>query len=77
LLIALPFVSAALRWSLPHRPCIGGFPLVIAAPPLYRRLSAVNGYYVGVSGLVVLVIGGVLVFGVYPTYFSAFDLGSR
>jgi hypothetical protein len=36
-------VSAALRWSLPHRPCIGGSALVLVALPLYRRLC--DGHY--------------------------------
>jgi hypothetical protein len=50
---------------LPHRPSIGGSALVIAAPPLYRRLCADNGHYVDVSGLVWLVVG-VLVFVLFP-----------
>jgi hypothetical protein len=34
-------VSAALRWSLPHRPCIGGSALVLVALPLHRGVALV------------------------------------
>jgi hypothetical protein len=67
------WLLAALRSQSPHRPCIAAFAchhrtaLVSAAHLLVTGIASVY------LGLVVLVIGGALVFGVFPTYFSTFS----
>jgi hypothetical protein len=56
---------------MPHRPCIGALRWSCRTA-LVSGHCAGNGRTAFVSGLVVLVIGGVLVFGVFPTYLSTF-----
>jgi hypothetical protein len=44
-------VSAAMRWSSPHRPCIGGSALVIGGAAVYRGLCVVEKCQIFLQGI--------------------------